>query len=224
MPGRHALAVPTRDTPRQRGAIRGRALLRRLGEDLRQARTGAGLSLRSVGSATGISHTQVARIERGEAPHVDLAILATLAEVVGHRLTMAAYPDGPPVRDRAHLALLARLHGRVHPDLRWRTEVPVPIAGDRRSGDAIIEGRGFVVLVEAETHLSDVQAVERRVSAKARDLGVDRIVLLLLDSRHHRTLVRDVPDLRARYPVPPRRALAALARGEDPGGDTVVLL
>jgi hypothetical protein len=76
------------------------------------------------------------------------------------------YPHGDAVRDRAHLRLIARLRARLHPGLSWRAEVPVPIAGDPRSGDGVIGWRFGSALVEAETHLGDIQALERRVRPK----------------------------------------------------------
>lgn len=79
-------------------------------------------------------------------------------------------------------------------------------------------------LVEAETHLGDFQALERRISAKARDLGADRVVLLLADTRHNRTVVREVPGVRARFPIDTKTWFRAIARGEDPVGDALVIL
>jgi len=172
----------------------------------------------------GISHTQVLRIERGLAPHVDIGTIGRMASVLGHELSIATYPICTPVRDAAHIALLVRLRGRVHPTIRWRSEVPVPIPGDLRSADATLDGDRFDAVVEAETRLGDVQGVERRTAAKARDLGVKRVVLLLLDSRHNREVVRTTPWLRERFPIGTRAALAALGRGEDPGGDCLIFL
>jgi transcriptional regulator with XRE-family HTH domain len=199
-------------------------LLRRIGTDLRRARVSAGLSLRQVAASVAISHTQVWRIERAEAPHLDVDVIARLAEAVGHELSMAIHPVGPPIRDAAHVALLRRFQARLHPSCTWRTEVPMPIPGDRRSGDGVVGIAGKTILVEAETRVGDLQEVERRVAAKVRDLGVDRAVLLLLRSRHHRALIATTPELRHRFPVTGRAALTALGRGLDPGGDALILL
>ena len=216
--------MPTHETPRQRGARRGRELLGRVGLELRQGRIQAGLSLRRVGAAAGISHTQVLRIERGIAPHVDIDVLARLAEVIGHRLSLTIHPSGAPVRDAAHLALLSRFRARLHPSIAWRSEVPIPIAGDPRSADAVIDGEQVQALIEAETRLGDVQAIERRLAAKARDLGLERIILVVLDSRHNREVIRATPELGHRFPIATRAALAALGGGRDPGGDCLVVL
>jgi transcriptional regulator with XRE-family HTH domain len=182
------------------------------------------LSSRKVGSLIGISHTQVIRIERGLAPHVDLDTVARMASVLGSELSLAMHPISTPVRDAAHLALLARLRSRIHSSVTWRSEVPMPIPGDLRSADATLAGPNIAAIVEAETRLGDVQAVERRVAGKARDLGVRRVILLLLDSRHNREVVRITPWLAERFPITSRAALAALGRGEDPGGDCLIFL
>ena len=85
------------------------------------------------------------------------------------------------------------------------------------------EGR-VDVLIEAETHLDDIQLVERRGAAKQRDLGATRLVLLVADTRHNKDVAKRHPELRERFPTSPRQALAALTRGDDPGGDALILL
>ena len=49
----------------------------------------------------------------------------------------------------------------------------MPLAGDARSGDAVVTVANGDILIEAETHLDDIQAIERKAAAKARDLGAD---------------------------------------------------
>jgi len=102
--------------------------------------------------------------------------------------------------------------------------VPIPLAGDWRSADAVIEGPSVRALVEAETRLHDIQAIERRIAAKQRDLILPRCVLLVLDSRYNRDVVAGTPRLRDRFPVGTRAAMTALAMSRDPGGDCLVLL
>lgn len=216
--------MPTHETIRQRADRRSRGLLARVGHELYGARSAAALSSRHVGGLAGISHTQLLRIERGVAPHVDIGVLARVAAVVGCELSLGVHPVGPPVRDAAHLALLGRLRAAVPSTVRWTSEVAVPLPGDRRSADATLVGPLLRAMVEAETRLGDVQATERRISAKARDLGFDRVVLLVLDSRHNREVIRLTPELRRRFPIGTRAALAALRRGIDPGGDCLIVL
>jgi hypothetical protein len=147
-----------------------------------------------------------------------------MAAAVGHELSIRIFPATTAVRDAAHLALLARFAARLSKLIRWRTEVPVPLPGDLRSADGIADGPGFDAIVEAETRLHDVQAVERRLRAKQRDLGAKRAILLVADTRHNRAVIADVPDLAQRFPIGTRAAMLALGRGEDPGGDCLVIL
>ena len=216
--------MPTRETAAHRALRRTRTILRRVGEALRVARVGSGMSTRRLGSLVGISHTQVLRIERGFAPHVDLEVIARMASALGHELSMSVYPIAAPVRDAGHLALLAEFRSRLHPSLGWRTEVPIPIPGDQRSADGVIDGHGFDGILEAETRFDDIQAAVRRLRGKQRDLGSRRAILLVADTRHNRTVLDQVPELRDEFPVQTRACMAALARGVDPGGDCLVLL
>jgi transcriptional regulator with XRE-family HTH domain len=179
---------------------------------------------RDVGRLSGISHTQVIRVERGLAPRIDIGVLARLASVLGYELGVGIHPVGLPVRDKAHISLLRRFAARLHKSIRWRTEVPIPIPGDRRSADGVAAAPIFDAVVEGETRIHDVQAVVRGIRAKQRDLGAERAILLLADTRHNRAVVNSVPELKDEFPIATRACMAALARGEDPGGDCLVIL
>ena len=102
--------------------------------------------------------------------------------------------------------------------MRWHTEVPIPIDADLRSADGMARGPGFSAIVEAETRLHDVQATERRLRAKQRDLGATRAILLVADTRHNRAVLRDVPQLREQFPIGARACLAALGEVRTPAG------
>lgn len=199
-------------------------LRHRIGEALANARRAAGLSLRAVAQQVGVGHHVVARAERGDARTLTIDLVARIAAVLGHELAASLYPSGDPVRDRGHLALLGRFRTRLPATLPWRVEVPVPMSGDMRSGDAIVPVSEGDILIEAETRVDDTQAVIRKAFAKARDLGAIRTVLLLADTRRHRRMLEDHPELRERFPMGTRQCLTALARGTDPGGDCLVLL
>ena len=99
----------------------------------------------------------------------------------------------------------------------------MPIPGDLRSADGVAATADFGAIVEAETRLDDVQAAERRLRSKQRDLGVTRAILLIADTRHNRQVIDHVPTLRHDLPIDTRRCMAALARGDDPGGDCLVI-
>jgi len=216
--------VPIYERPGERGARRGRYLVHRTASDLLNARRAAGMSQRELGRQLRISHTKIGRAERGEPGQLTIELAAAMAAVLGLQFNATLHPDGDPVRDAAHVALLARFRSRLSPDLEWRTEVQVPIEGDRRSADAVVGASGVEVLIEAETRIDDVQALEHKISAKQRDMGIGRAILLVADTRHHRALIAHVPELRSRFPVSMRACFAALAKGLDPGGDALVII
>ena len=217
-------SMATRAAVQTRAARRSRLLGVRLAEALATGRASAGLSLREVARRAGISTDTLRRVERADLSAMSIDRIIGLAEVLGLELAASLYPAGEPVRDRAHLALVSRFRARLPATVRWRVEVPVPIAGDLRSADAMLGVAGVDVLVEAETHVGDVQLIERKASAKQRDLGALRLILLVADTRHNREVVRLHPEFRERFPIETRTCLARLARGIDPGGDAMVIL
>lgn len=206
------------------GTGRSRFLRQRIAEELSIARRTGGLSVREVARQVGVSPARIERALRGEAGALTVDLAARIAPVVGLQLAASLHLNGDPLRDRAHLALLARFRLRLHPSLDWRTEVPIPITGDLRAGDGVVIGMFGMILVEAETKVSDIQAVERKVRLKQRDLGAERLILLVADTPHNRKVLELHPELRARFTISARSCLAALARGEDPRGDCLVLL
>jgi transcriptional regulator with XRE-family HTH domain len=216
--------MPVKETPIAIGSRRSRQLRQRIADELTAARITAGLSIRAVALRLGIGKSRIERFERGEPATMTIDLASRYAAIVGHQLAAAVYPFGDPVRDRVQLELLERLRRRLHAAVRMRTEVTIPIAGDPRSADAVLDGHNWDALMEAETRLGDVQLVERRARGKQRDLGADRVILLVSDTRHNREVIRLHPELRERFPIDTRTCLKRLAAGEDPGGDCLVIL
>jgi transcriptional regulator with XRE-family HTH domain len=202
--------------------------MRRAGQEHRLARVAAGLSLRKVAAATGASHQQVLRLERGELRRVSIEELGSWFAVVGLDLGIRAFPAGDPIRDRAQLALLERFRARLHPSIRWRTEVPLPMDRDLRAWDADIRGSqpaAWRCRVDAETRVADAQALERRLTLKARDDPDGHLILLLAETRANRRAVGWLREgLRELLPLDPRQLLRALHAGDDPGGSGIVML
>lgn len=214
---------------RERRLDRAARLVRRtlaaIGDELREARLGSGLTQRSVGAAVGLSHSQISRIERGLSPNVSYALLVRIGAVVGLDLPLRAFPSGEPIRDAASNALLSRLRSRLPSGVGWRTEVVLGIPGDQRAWDARIASAPAPIMVEAETHLRDVQALSRRLALKQRDGQQNAVVLLVAETRHNRRVLRlAASDLAEAFPIPGRVALAALERGERPTGSAIIVL
>jgi hypothetical protein len=161
-------------------------------------------------------------------PTVSHRQTAVLGAAVGLDVRCRAYPGGDPTRDAAQVAVLERLRGRLAATVRLETEVPLDLPGDLRAWDGRLTGlRGLrtTLPTEAETNVADWQALERRLALKLRDAGEPHVLLVLADTRHNRAAIATVlPDVATRFPIPARRALAALARGEHPGGSAIVFL
>jgi transcriptional regulator with XRE-family HTH domain len=208
-----------------RGRVRGTKLRQVIGGEVRLARRGLALSLGAVAKEVGISTSELSRIERGLAPWVPLSVLAETSAVVGLDLWARTYPGGSPLRDARHARLLDGFRIRLHRTLLWQTEVLLPGPGEQRAWDGMVTGPGWRHGTEAELNPIDGQALVRRIKRKARDGGVDGVILLLPDTRQARLFRREFAGLlTADFPVSGRRALELLAAGADPGGSAVVVL
>jgi transcriptional regulator with XRE-family HTH domain len=195
-----------------------------VGHEVRVARIAAGLSQRELARMSGVSHAAIGRLERLDVRRITIDRLAVIASVLGLELRVKLYLIGTPVRDAAHLALIDRFRKRVCPRLRLRTEVPVPLRGDMRSADIVVDGPNVEAMIEAETRLNDLQATERRARVKQRDFGIKRLILLVADTRHNRAVLEAHPELVERFPITTRACLLALRDGRDPGGDALVII
>ena len=101
----------------------------------------------------------------------------------------------------------------------------MPLPGDLRALDARSSMTGKSIGFEAETRQTDAQAVERQAQLKKRDARLDRKILVVSDTRSNREfLARHREHLRGSFPLDTRAILAALALGEAPDGDGIVVL
>jgi transcriptional regulator with XRE-family HTH domain len=217
--------VTSKERPGDRGKRRGGRLLTEILEEARAARVASGLTQHDVGRALGLSSGRVSLMERGKYPNVPFVLVAQFLSVVGLELAARAYPVGGGLRDIAQVRLLDRLRTRTSHDFTWQTEVPIPIPGDLRAWDAVIRTGAIVIGIDAETRLRDFQSVDRRMTLKARDSGVDSMILLLSDTRSNRGMLRDIRLVAAvNYPIPSRVALAALEAGRQPSGNAIIML
>ena len=208
-----------------RGTELARAALSRLGRELRDARRDRGLSIVAAARAAGISRSELSRIERGEARWVALITFHRCASVVGLDLSSRMYPGAGPLRGAAHASLLSDFRSSLHRSTRWATEVPLPIPGDLRAWDALISTNAWRYGIEAETSPRDAQALNRRLQLKARDGGVDGVLLVLRDSQSIRRFLRDADvEFRSSFPQSGVRAAELLRAGVDPGGSAIVLV
>jgi transcriptional regulator with XRE-family HTH domain len=199
-----------------------------VGLDLRTARITSGKTLREVGTSVGMSYSNVGRIERAALPSVTITQLARIGAVVGLDVRVRAFPGPTLLRDAGSITMFGRLRARLAPILVMRTEVPLQIEGDLRAWDAVIYGfepAADPLHAEGETRLFDAQAQLRRIAVKARDAGVDAVLLVIADTPRNRAAVRAAGQMITdAYPIQARAALAAMAAGRHPGGSALVFV
>lgn len=214
--------VVAADQGRRAAAHAQRELLR----DLRDRRLALGLSQQAVAGAAGIGRSMLGRIERGEIDAPDITDLGAMAAVLGLALRIAMYPQGQPIADRVQLRLLAAFRDCMPQSMGWRTEVPLPHAGDRRAWDAVVSPPEGWTALEGISRLGAVDATIRRAKLKLRDdARIERLVLIILDTNRNRAaLAAAGPTIRDDFPLDTRAVLTALRSGHAPAANGVVVL
>lgn len=223
---RQTLGMSTRETRLQRGRRRGTALVVATIGELRAQRISLGVSQRTLAAQLGCSQSEYSRFELAANPGAVGAVrLTEVAALLGLDLSLGLHPAGDPLRDKGHQALIARFRAILSPRFHVRAEVPFPATGDPRVWDLSVRLDDFLVGVEAETRIRDLQALVRRMRQCERDGGVDEILLILSDSAVNR---RHVGDLRLalgdNFATPSRELLRALRQGQRLAGSGVLLI
>jgi transcriptional regulator with XRE-family HTH domain len=181
--------------------------------------------MQQVGQRIGWSKSKVSRVERGRSPRVTLEDLVLLGAVVGLRPSVRLFPSGRPITDQGQLELLSALNRRMHPRWSHRQEVPMPTARDLRAADQVSTIPGCAVMIEAIRRFTDAQLLVRAARLKQRDVGAERLLLLVEDTLTNRRAIRAAgEELRRSFPVSSRKILEHIAAGVDPDGDGIVLL
>lgn len=185
----------------------------------------AGLPLLEVGRVAGRSASWLSRLERGLIASAALDDLVVVSAAVGLKLWITTFAAERAIRDAPQLALLRRFRARIGEGWRWSYEVSVPVARDQRAADAVIRRGTAVVMIEAFTRFADSQRQIRSVTLKARDMGIERIVIVAAATRTNRRALSVAGDVLASdFPLGMRTVIRALADGRDPGANGLVLL
>jgi transcriptional regulator with XRE-family HTH domain len=218
--------MPARDRILAIGARTGERIASELGNIARERRMALGLSRHLVAAKLGISRSTLARWEAAVGAAPDLRRAARLLRLLGLDLTLRAYPAGGALRDQAHTRLISRFVRLIGTAIPFQLEAPIPLAGDLRAWDVLMTISGSNrVGVAAETRLRDWQALLRAERLKARDSGVDRLILVLANTVANREAVRMAgATLATQLPLDGRTILAALRAGRDPGGDGILFV
>jgi transcriptional regulator with XRE-family HTH domain len=218
--------MATRERPGDRGARDARELGDALRRELRTTRIGLSMSIDAAARRAGISPAALWRLEQGRIAEPTLAHVCRAARAVGMRASVRLYPLDELVRDTPQLRVLERFARVLAPPLRMAREVRLPLGGDQRAWDARITDGQRSASVEAESKLTDVQAVSRRVALKQRDDPECGPVLLLLARTAHnrRVLAEHREALRAQFPLDGGAILRALRQGRLPPAGGIVML
>ena len=177
-----------------------------------------------MADATGTSHQQLLRFERGKLDHVSIQEVGAWCAAVGLDLVVRAYPAGDPIRDAGQQHLVDRFRPNLHASLVCRTEVPLPLSGDLRAWDLMVSGPGWRIAVEAETALDDLQALERRLHRKQRDGGIEVLILVVANTRRNRRAIEAAPAALAGFSRDARTTLRSLRAGTMPPSRAILFL
>lgn len=217
--------MPRTSIARQDADALARRIRFEMGRDIRNARLDGGASLRDAAARVAMSHSQLGRIERGTVQRLTVDQLSRACAAVGLALAVRGFPGSGTALDSAQLALLGRLRSQLPGSVRVRTEVPLPLAGDRRAWDSVLYLDPKPTPLEAETRLRDIQALDRRTALKLRDSEFDLVVLLVNDTAHNREmLLAHREDLRSAFPLDTRSILRALRAGRTPEASGIAVL
>jgi transcriptional regulator with XRE-family HTH domain len=201
------------------------AICRRAGDELRTSRRVHGLTQRQVGTALGLSQSEISRRELGQAHGIAGRALALHAAAVGLKLAVQLWPVGAAIRDAAQARYVATFVARIGHRWRVQLEANVPIPGDLRAADVLLANGATRVAVEVITRITDLQAQLRLAQAKARDLQATRLVIVTAATHANRaTMAATRGALIESFDLDSRAVMSALAAGRDPGRDAIILL
>lgn len=201
--------------------------LEELGGDLRTARLIAGLRLKDVAAAVGVSPQSVLRTERARFPPGPFPDdLARHAVAVGMRARIKVYPEGPPIRDAGQIALIRAFRVRLGPNAqKLLLEQRVTLnPSDIRAFDATLDIPPGIGL-EFVTRFHDCQAQVRAALLKQRDSGLGRLIIVVKDTHANRRAIAAAADvILTTFPLGTRAVMVALKEGRDPGANGLVFI
>ena len=196
-----------------------------IGDQLRTGRHILGVTQTQLGTAIGVSPSEVSRRELGRSPRLTGQKLAVHAAAVGLKLSVKLFPLGGGIRDAAQARYIAAFTARVGRLWKVALEAPIPLPGDLRAVDVLLSSELARVAVEVITRLSDLQAQIRSAQLKARDIGATRLIFVIAGTHANRNALASARSaLVSSFDLDSRRLLADLAAGRDPGRDGILML
>lgn len=218
--------MPSR-RPSTAASLMAREAMANIGREVLLARTNAGLSRRAAARLAGLSPATVRSVELGKGS-VRIGTACRVATAVGLKVWAKAFPvRRPSLRDTGQLRLAERLRSMAHAGLRVALEVPM---GGGRSIDVVVYGPEEIVAIEIYRLLADLQAQYRSAAGKREELAAThqrpvRLVLVVEDTRHNRTVWREHASLAAAMlPAGSREVLRSIRSGAPLGRDGLLWL
>ena len=196
---------------------------RRVGRDVRLARTAAGISTTDAAHRAGVSRSTLERVEQGDAG-VAVGTLCAVADSVGLDIVVHAYPGrGTSLRDRGQMAIAQHLAAIAH--AAWTVSLEVPAGEHGQAIDQVFWRADEIVAVEIVRHIGDYQGQYRPMTLKRDWLArmhrrPIRLVLAVEDLRSNRAaLAPHIGLVSTVLPAGSRQILHAVRHGESLGAD-----
>jgi hypothetical protein len=176
-----------------------------------------------------VDRSIITRLEHAAFDDLGIVRLSEIASVLGYEVSVGLHPIGDPLRDKGQLACGRRFEAMLHDRWRVTDETLLPGAGEQRAWDKLLRlvdaTPRYLVGVDIESRIWDVQAIVRRTRQRERDGQVDHILIVLADTAHNRRVAGELRNgLGADYQAGARSLLAGLRRGERLVGPGVVLV
>jgi transcriptional regulator with XRE-family HTH domain len=227
---------------------RSRAVTGRLLTEFDQARRDAGLSLRQLSVACGVSQPHLSQILAGER-EPSISVLTAIGTALGGDVSIRFYPTtGPAIHDRLQAPIVEESIRIAHQT--WRRRIEVPVFRPARGFIDLVLDRDVppdIVATEVQTRLDRLEQTLRWTKDKAAslpssDLWRDRIddptvhrLLILRSTASTRELARRFEGtLRAEFPATAAAVYRALTENSpwpghgilwaDVRGDTATIL
>jgi transcriptional regulator with XRE-family HTH domain len=203
----------------------------RVGEQIRDLRRDAGVSVTTLANAVGVHRTHLARIEAG-ATHPSLQVLSAIGIALGAEVGVRYFAGvRPRIRDRFQAPMIETLVSEL--DDRWRVQIEVPVTTPRRGViDLVLDDNlsPTTVSTEANSQIGRLEEQIRWSNEKALALAsyrapldpsgpvrtVSRLLVLRSTVDTREIAIQYAATLRAAYPARCEDVIAALTMPTAP--------
>jgi transcriptional regulator with XRE-family HTH domain len=202
----------------------------RIGDEVRRLRLDAGVSLRDLGSATGLDPSHLARIEKATA-HASFNALTSISVALGADVSLKFFAGaGPRIHDRFQAPMIEALL-RALAD-RWLPRLEVPVPGPIRGvADIVLRDRDSPLRVvgEAQSEFRRMEQQLRWIAEKADAFAtgpnegpVSRLLIVRSTEATRDIARRYAAILSIAYPARTADVVEALTSAKPWPGDGIV--